>query len=965
MPVVSTDSTIKPGQASAPSLGPPPRRAADASTVTPHRPTGHPAQTAGRPQEGRPDAAVRLHGRDAALAVVHSALEGAAAGRGSTVVARGGSGSGKSALLHWTACTATGAGWHVLHVSGDRKLEARPFAAIRSLVPFLDAPAGGSPTTRAALVHALSGRGRPTDVMLACSAMWRVLLPAARQRPVLLLADNSQWLDPASATVLAFLVNRLAGARVAVVAAVGDGGPSPLTGYDVTELRLPSLDEESAQRVLADHHPDLSTAARSAVLDAAEGNPLALVDLPYALNSSQRRGRAALPDLMVPGPELYRTLGRSFRELPADTRALLAVLALADDATEPRDLAWLAESLGHGLDAFGPAEDAGLVTSDRVPRFTRRVLRCLAYFTAPTSVRLEAHTAWADLGLVRLGAARPTDGVATAPSGRPRRLETLAQAALAARRWDLAIRTLRHAGDASPTPAERTRLYTSAALAAARSGQPLLALALSRESAPDAAGTSRLVRASALFDTQFHAEASGSALTGALTAEAAAAGDVRDWAAFQLATLSSVTGRPEPARAALLALRRPGTAGDPLRLAVTAHLDAVGHAQEIRTGLTEAVCRTLKTPGSSHPYELTWLADAAWRIDETALADRLLATALRRTDREEGAHLPYCWGLRAALLLAGGRWQELHGFVAARLPVLESEGMDHQAMALKSQLLLVCAYQGDRERGHELLREVRQWARNRGSAQHLRLAGYAAHLLSQEGDEPTAVREEVWPVGDDGAGDLVTRHSHVDAIRAALARDDVAAARVHHGRAVRAGLASFSADMALLVRHGQALLYAHTEERDAADLFDCAQAAAPASGRPFDRARLALDHGTWLRHRRSFSAARTYLRSAHDDFTRLGAIPWQARARAELRAIGVSPRSEAASPAAVGVSSLSAQEERIVRLAARGLSNREIADRLVISPRTVASHLYKVFPRLGISSRRELGRALRDSAEPS
>lgn len=145
MPVVSTDSTIKPGQASAPSLGPPPRRAADASTVTPHRPTGHPAQTAGRPQEGRPDAAVRLHGRDAALAVVHSALEGAAAGRGSTVVARGGSGSGKSALLHWTACTATGAGWHVLHVSGDRKLEARPFAAIRSLVPFLDAPAGGLP----------------------------------------------------------------------------------------------------------------------------------------------------------------------------------------------------------------------------------------------------------------------------------------------------------------------------------------------------------------------------------------------------------------------------------------------------------------------------------------------------------------------------------------------------------------------------------------------------------------------------------------------------------------------------------------------------------------------------------------------------------------------------------------------------------------------------------------------------
>ncbi|MFH8535008.1 AAA family ATPase [Streptomyces tendae] len=959
MPVVSTDRTIKLGQGSTPSPHPPRGNAASASTVSSSGQAGRPVRvTSGRP-EVRPDTTARLHGRDAVLTVVGSVLDSTTAGQGSAVVVRGGSGSGKSALLHRAAQTAAVAGWRVLRVQGDGKRETRPFAAIRSLVSLLDAPVGESPAVRDALVHTLSGRGRPADVMLVCSALRGVLVPAAQRRPVLLLADDCQWLDPASATVLTFLVNRLAGTRMAVVAAIDGEGLNPLTGYDVIEL--PALDRESAQRVLADHHPDLANTARSAVLDVAEGNPLALVDLPAALNPAQRKGRAAPPDLMVPGPMLYRTLGWRFRKLPPDTRALLTVLALADDATEPRDLARLAQSLGHGLEAFGPAEDAGLVTSDRVPRFTRRVLRCLAYFTAPVSVRLEAHAAWTSIGLAGLGAGVPTDAVAPARSIRPGHLETLAQAALAAERWDLAIRTLRHAGDVNPTQAGRTRLYTTAALVAVRRGQPLLALALSRESARDATGTLRVVRASALFDTEFHADASGSALARALAEAPAAAGDVQDWATFQLATLSSVTGLPEPAHTALLALRRRGTTNDPLRLAVIASLDAVGRAPEIRAGLAVAVGRLLKTPGS-HPYELTWLADAAWRIDETAMASRLLAIALRGPDRGGGAHLPHCWVLRAAMLTAGGRWQELHEFVAARLPGLEAEGLHQQAMALKTQLLLVCAYQGRRERGDELLREVRQWAQDHGCAHYLRLAGYAAHLLAQDDGGPIAVGEDSWPTGDDRVASLV-RHSHVDAVRTALARNDVAAARAHHESAVRDGLASFSAEMALLVHHGQALLSAHTDEPGTAGLFDAAQAAARASARPFDRARLALDHGAWLRRRRSFSAARTYLRSAHDDFTRLGALPWQSRARAELRAIGVSPRGEHAPRAAVGVSSLSAHEERIVRLAALGLSNREIGDRLVISPRTVASHLYKVFPRLGVSSRRELARALRDTVE--
>jgi DNA-binding CsgD family transcriptional regulator len=311
-------------------------------------------------------------------------------------------------------------------------------------------------------------------------------------------------------------------------------------------------------------------------------------------------------------------------------------------------------------------------------------------------------------------------------------------------------------------------------------------------------------------------------------------------------------------------------------------------------------------------------------------------------------------------MVAGGRWAELHELVPARLRDTDTEELTRHTVALKAQLLMVCAYQGRREQADPLLREVRQWARVHGSVHYLRLAGYAAHLLVSAydgGAQASADHVPLW-ADDDPAGNVVTRHAHVDVIREALARGDVPAARAHHLRAVRGELDSFSADMTLLVRHGEALLAAHTNAEDAEASFRAAHEAATASTRPFDRARLALDYGVWLRRQRDSSAARTQLRSSHDVFARLEAVPWRDRARAELRATGVRVPGRAPAAPVSGLLFLSAQEQRIARLAATGLSNREIADRLLISPRTVASHLYKVFPRLGVSSRRELAEVL-------
>jgi DNA-binding CsgD family transcriptional regulator len=124
-------------------------------------------------------------------------------------------------------------------------------------------------------------------------------------------------------------------------------------------------------------------------------------------------------------------------------------------------------------------------------------------------------------------------------------------------------------------------------------------------------------------------------------------------------------------------------------------------------------------------------------------------------------------------------------------------------------------------------------------------------------------------------------------------------------------------------------------------------------GRPFERARTELLFGEHLRRERQRTAARELLRSALAGFERLGAAPWAERARTELRATGETLASaRAAAPALVD--RLTPQELQVVRLAAEGTSSREIASRLFLSPRTVEYHLYKAYPKLGVSSRREL-----------
>src|SRR3989442_14919260 len=123
---------------------------------------------------------------------------------------------------------------------------------------------------------------------------------------------------------------------------------------------------------------------------------------------------------------------------------------------------------------------------------------------------------------------------------------------------------------------------------------------------------------------------------------------------------------------------------------------------------------------------------------------------------------------------------------------------------------------------------------------------------------------------------------------------------------------------------------------------------------PFDFARLEMSYGSWLRRQRRITESRPHLRAARDMFDAIGVQPWADKARAELRASG----ERISEPARAPRQPLSPQELQIAQMAASGLSNREIGDRLFLSHRTVGAHLYRVFPKLGIASRSELSASL-------
>jgi ATP/maltotriose-dependent transcriptional regulator MalT len=302
--------------------------------------------------------------------------------------------------------------------------------------------------------------------------------------------------------------------------------------------------------------------------------------------------------------------------------------------------------------------------------------------------------------------------------------------------------------------------------------------------------------------------------------------------------------------------------------------------------------------------------------------------------------------------MGAGRWAEAERTGRHGLESTARHGYALFAHQYRAFLAMVAACRGDTETADDHRRAVEAWARPRGIGyltQYADAVGAMAALARS--DHAAAYR---FATGITAPGEFAPHRQQaprtlLDFVEAAMRSSHADEARLHVQAAVAAGLPALSPRLELLTTAAQAM----TSQGQASRLYQQALALPGAAAFPFETARIRLAYGERLRRDQETKAAREQLEEALRVFTELGALPWAERARAELAAARA-----AFGARDQGLRTLTAQERQIAELAATGLTNKEIGAKLFLSPRTVSSHLYRIFPKLGITSRAALRDAL-------
>ena len=910
-----------------------------------------------------------LYGREHERAGIERLLADARQGRSGVLVLRGEPGIGKTALLDHAAGTAEG--FRVIRAAGIEYEAELPFAGLHLLLgPALDRlPALPGPQRRAlerafGLAEPAAGapaEPAPADRLLAGLAVLTLLSELADERPLLCLVDDAQWLDRESSAALLLAARRLQAEGVVLLLAAREG-EGDWSAPGLPELRLGALGAAEAGELLAARAAApgaaLDREARNRVLAEAHGNPLALLELP-----AEHAGRPG-PAAAVPlAGRLQLAYHSQVSRMPPATQTLLLVAA----AEETGDLAVVlraAALLGAAPEDLRPAEDSGLVRLEESRRlaFRHPLLRSAVHRRAPLAQRLAAHRALAEA----LAGEGPDDGdragrrvwhqalAATGPDE--------AVAAALERAAEQATRRGGHAGAASayeraarlsPDPDEATRRATWAAEAACEAGELDLAAGLAeRTLRRDPTDPLTLAQLLVVQGTdRFWRGSHGSALELLLRAAGLITGIAPGHAARVLnLAFHAAWYQGEPAAAEVLdrlaGLRLP--ADDPVAPLTEYLLGAAGPllGREPGTAPTsaEAVARA-RQAGPVGPVDLLTTCGA---------------TLIPGHDEEAGR--------LAAELVAEARAAGALGVLPTLLFFLaESE-----------------LFQGSRAEALTTAEESLRIAEDTGQLQWAgQMHSFLGYLAAMAGDEPgvraavgrslaAGVAGRPWTqwalglldLGQGRAGECLARleplvggaqRFHVSALRAVPDLVEAAVRLREPERAAepfgyfrRWAERSGRPWAAALVLRCEALL---GDESEAEARYLAALKLHAEQARPWERARTELLYGEWLRRARRKAEARGPLRAALWAFEELEAAPWAERARAELAASGDAvPEDRARSPLA----GLTPQETQIVRLAARGLSNRDIAAQLFLSSRTVGYHLYKAYPKLGVGSRGEL-----------
>jgi DNA-binding CsgD family transcriptional regulator len=904
------------------------------------------------------DTGGQLIGRDSELSRLQRLVDPAPAD-GQVLMVLGEAGIGKTVLLARAERQARSAGLRVLSAVGRESEQDLAFAGLHQLLrPVIPRVAGLPDRQAKALLGAfgLAAAPVPPDAVITGIAVLTLLSDLSDDGPLLVVADDAQWLDRGSLDTLAFAARRLESEPLALL--LGARGTIPPPGFerDFPELTVPPLSGTDAGRLLdAQPHPPRGW-AREQVLVQAAGNPMALIELSKMIAADPAAGRRWATEPLPLTERLTAIMAAQFAALPAATQDVLLLAAVADS---PGLTA--ASVPGLTAAAIRPAETAGLIrVGGPGPQFTHPLVRAAVYHAVPFAQRAAAHRKIA--GTLRGQPDRYAWHLAAAalePDGHVASLleETAAQAQ---RRGGAAAaaRALERAAELSPGEPDQARRLLAAGELARTTGQAdwvqeLASRVLTRTTDPELRVTARYLFGWALIWSNRHADALPTLLS--VAERASAQVPVVAWNAIALAaTVAYHSGTPAGRHAVLSTFGRmhepprpsadwPAGQSDVVRLWIRTSVDPFGERAELIPSLRRLAGGTLGDQAT--------VGAAAWLLGETGLAVRLLREWLSRLSEPgvRGRSGPVLSALLWAYIDAG-RWDESLAAAREAADTAAAYKMDTIAASAELATATVLALRGNHDGVQPLIASALarvDAAADRATAARAHHAAGLAALA--EGSYLTGYAQ-LSQLFDAGGAPL---HHHVSY----LAIADLAAAAV---RAERHLEARTLIDHALaqigpapgprldqLTARARGLLAAPA----GAEAHYATAPPGPAGDTwPFERAQLQLDYGEWLRRQRRINDAKPVLTTALDTFRRLRAAPWAQRAEAELRACGVTTHTTA--PGALA--ELTPQQRQIVILASRGLTNSQIAGRLFLSPRTVASHLYRSYPKLGIAGRRQL-----------
>lgn len=886
--------------------------------------------------------------------MVDRLLAAARTGRSGALVIRGEAGIGKTVLLDLAESTAQD--MCVLRATGVESEAELPFSGLHLLLyPFLDRLEALPGPQAVALRTAFGLLETPVpNRFLVGAATLTLLSELAGERPLLCLLDDVQWLDQASADALLFAARRLHADPIVMVFAMRDSGEwFPAPGINV--LHLAGLDRGTSVTLLDEHVPGLAHPVRERIIDESGGNPLALMELAAAFSAQERVADFHVGPLPVTGrvQDAFRT---QIDALPPATRLVLLVAA-ADDTASLAVILRAGDLLGTSAADLEPAERHRLILlAGDALTFRHPLIRAATYQGAPHSLRIAVHRALAQV----LEADRRAWHLAAATTGPDEQvaaeLEQAAQRAQHRGGSTAVAAAYERAAQLSSDPTRAAHRTMNAARAAYDAGRPAWATRLAIQAAsliddPIVAAEAAFIRAQVEYEQTSPAAAAAMALGGAVPIVQS---DPRR-------AVSMLTEAVWCARDAVAheVVRRCVVQLEAVQLPANSSLSPVvdgligfGKLLDGETGRAVALMRSLVRAAERGTLDgfvervIAGFLGLLVADDESAVVSLESLVADLRAQGALG-WLPYAMEPLTVTYGLRGSFRDAQASVAEAVSLANDIGQTMQGVVLDSISAWLAAVTGDGARCRSLADRVLEHRSPHPT--NAALAVWALGLLDLAEGRSEAAMERL----DEVCGGVARHDFHIRAV------PDWVEAAVYSGQNERARSHLPALDdwathterpLAMaLSRRCHALL---GTDDDPEGHYTAALLLHRSDDRPYDRARTQLVYGEWLRRQRRRSDARAQLTACLDTFERLGATPWARRARTELGVLGERPTARAND--ADVLTRLTPQELQVVRLAATGLSNREIGAQLYLSPRTVGHHLYKAYPKIGVTKRMEL-----------